>query len=90
MRALLVLLGILAIPAWVFLALAVDIPVLTLFVAPALIALLYGAILVVISPRAAVMTFMIGFSLTMVAGGVAAEEMIRGAADAAATPGATP
>jgi hypothetical protein len=66
-----VVLGVIALPAWVFFTLVVDVPAISVFLAPACIPLLFAFILVAVSPRMAIATFLISFGLATFVGAVA-------------------
>jgi hypothetical protein len=63
MRALLVALGALALPACVFFTLVIDVPLIGFFIAPAAVPILFALIVAVVSLRAAVAAFLVGFGL---------------------------
>jgi hypothetical protein len=63
MRALLVLLGALALPACVFFTLVIDVPLVGFVIAPAAVPVLYALIVALVSVRAAVAAFLVGFGL---------------------------
>ena len=90
MRALLVFAGLLAFPAWTFFILVVEVPIVGLIVCPAGIPIVYALIVLVVSPRTAVATFLVSFGLSTLVATFATLALVGDVLDEVATPGATP
>lgn len=90
MRVLLLAAGLLAFPAWTFCIVVLQVPIVGLIVFPAVIPVVYALIVLLVSPRVAVATFLVSFGLSTLVATVATLALVGDVLDEVATPGATP
>jgi hypothetical protein len=89
MRVVLVVLGIAALPAWAFWIVVVQAPAVGFFIAPAVVPALYALIVLLLSPRVALATFLVSFGLSTLVVTLGTLALVDDVMDTVATPQAT-